>query len=131
MGNFWHRFWRNLWYSFVLWIAMFLLSSIIIMPWFFLALPFLVYWTTVIYFKKGDKSLNSGLWCSLFWFFAMLALDIVQIAGPYYFNVGLYFSDVRNILKYPLILLIPVIYSLIQEARILKRRKHINIAPGL
>lgn len=110
---------------------MFLLSGIIILPWFFLALPFLVYWTTIIYFKKSDKNLNSGLLCSLFWFFAMSFLDFLQIIGPYYFNASLYFADVRNILKYPLILLIPVIYCLILESKTQKRKKRVNIAPGL
>lgn len=131
MGTFWHLFWRNLWYSITLWFAVSILSSFILLPWFYLALPFLVFWTTVVYFKKCDKNLNSGLRCSLFWFFSMAVLDFVQIAGPYYFNIGLYFSDSRNILKYPLILLIPVIYGLILEAKKSKRKRYINVAHGL
>ena len=50
--------------------------------------------------------------------------DFLEIIGPYYSNAQLYFSDFRNWLKYPLILLIPVIYSLILETRNLKKKKN-------
>ena len=121
MGKFWHLFWRNLWYSIILWIVVVFVGGFVVLPWFYLVLPIVVFWTTIIYFNNSDKSLNAGLLCSMFWFFAIAALDFLEIIGPYYSNAVLYFSDVRNILKYPLILLTPVIYSLILETRSLKR----------
>lgn len=114
--------WRDVWYSTVIWILGFLVAGLVILPWFYLVLPFVVFWTTTIYFKNRDKSLINGLWCSLFWFFAVLALDIFEIIGPYYSNVSLYFSDFRNLMKYPIILLIPVIYALVWESQNSRRK---------
>lgn len=112
----------------VVWIAAVVVGGFVVLPLYYLALPLVVFWTTTIYFNKSDKTLKAGLWCSLFWFFAVLALDVVEIIGPYYSNAPLYFSDTRNWLKYPLILLIPVIYSLVLETRSARRKKSTQIS---
>lgn len=121
--------WRDTWYSVVVWIAAIGVGGFVILPLYYLVLPLVVFWTTTIYFHKSDKTLKAGLWCSLFWFFAVLALDAVEIIGPYYSNAAFYFSDPRNLLKYPLILLIPVIYSLVLEMKTDKKKafgKHLS-----
>lgn len=48
-------------------------------------------------------------------------LDFFEIIGPYFGNVAFYFSDFRNFLKYPLVLLMPVIYCLVLENINLKK----------
>jgi len=105
----------------VIWLAAIVVGGFVILPWYYLVLPLVVFWTTIVYFHNSDKTLRAGLWCSLFWFFAVGLLDVLEIFGPYYSNASLYFSDFRNWLKYPLILLVPVIYSLILESRIVKK----------
>lgn len=92
------------------------------MPWYYLALPIVVFWTTVYYFKQADRTLVSGLRVALFWFFLIGALTILQIIGPYYSNFVFYLSDFRNWFIMPLILLIPFIYSLILENNSQKTR---------
>lgn len=113
--------WRDTWYSVVVWLLAILVGGFVVLPLYYLVLPLVVFWTTTIYFNRGNKSLRVGLLCSLFWFFTVAALDFLEIVGPYYSNAALYFSDARNFLKYPLILLIPVIYSLILETKHMKR----------
>ena len=107
--------WRAMWYSVLVWLLAIIVSSLVILPWYYLVLPFVVFWTTVIYFKNGDKTFEKGLFIALFWFAIVVVLDILEVMGPYYKNAALYFSDFRNWLKYVLILLIPVIYGLIKE----------------
>ncbi|HSX18840.1 MAG TPA: hypothetical protein VLE91_01760 [Candidatus Saccharimonadales bacterium] len=109
--------WRSAWYATILWIMAVVASGFVILPWYYLALPLVIFSTTIVYFHKGDKTFSAGLWCGIFWFFTFAILDFFQVVGPYYSNASLYFSDVRNILKYPLILLVPVIYSLVMETK--------------
>ena len=113
--------WRMTWYSVLIWLLAIAVGGFVILPWFYLVLPFVVFWLTIIYFRKEEKSLKTGLLISLFWFSAILTLDILELVGPYYANLDLYFSDPRNWLKYSLILLLPVIYSLILENRNTKK----------
>ena len=113
--------WRAMWYSVLVWLLAIIVSSLVILPWYYLVLPFAVFWTTVIYFRSGDKTFARGLWIAIFWFTIVAGLDFLEIIGPYYKNAVLYFSDFRNWLKYILILLIPVIYGLIQENIKLKK----------
>jgi len=107
--------WRIFWYSILVWLLAFAVAQIVILPWFYLVLPIIVFWTTVYYFKRSERTLRSGLWVSLFWFLIIGIFSLLEIVGPYYFDVPLYFSDPRNWFLYPLILLIPVIYSLFLE----------------
>lgn len=116
--------WRDVWYSIVVWLAAIAVGGFIALPWYYLFLPLTVFWTTIVYFGKSEITLKVGLWCSLLWFFAAVFLDFLEIVGPYYSNAQLYFSDPRNWLKYPLILLIPVIYSLILETRRYTKKTH-------
>lgn len=109
--------WRDTWYSVVIWLLAIFVGGFVVLPWYYLVLPLVVFWTTIIYFGKSEKTLKVGLWCSLVWFFAVAALDFLEIIGPYYSNASLYFSDSRNLLKYPLILLTPVIYSMVLESK--------------
>lgn len=120
--------WRVIWYSVLIWIMSIIVSGIVALPWYYLVLPIAVFWTTVFYFKNVERTLEKGLLVSLFWFFVILALNILEIIGPYYLDLEYYFSDFRNWLLYPLILLIPVIYSIIWENSNLKkpRRKEQN-----
>lgn len=107
--------WRIIWYSVLIWLASFIFGSFIILPWYYLVMPLTVFWTTVYFFKKSERTLVSGLWVSLFWFTVIIGMNLLEIMGPYYANFVLYFSDLRNWFLYPLILLIPVIYTLVWE----------------
>lgn len=109
--------WRVAWFSVCLWLLAIIVGGFVILPWFYLALPIVVLTTTIIYFKRTDKTLKMGLWVSLTWFLVVAFLDLLEIIGPYYMNASAYFSDFRNWLKYPLILLVPVVYSLMIENR--------------
>jgi len=101
--------WRIVWYSVLIWGLTFILAGFVILPWFYLVLP-LVY-----FFKKSERTLVGGLWVGLFWFFIIIFLNFLEVIGPYYANFSLYFSDFRNWFLYPLVLLIPVVYTLILE----------------
>lgn len=114
--------WRDTWYGVIIWLTLWLTAGLVILPWYFLILPLIILWVTVIYFRKGDNSLQAGLSVSIIWFLIMAVLDFLQILGPYYDNAFLYFSDSRNWVKYPLLLLVPVIYCLVFEAL---KSKHI------
>lgn len=107
--------WRMAWYSVVIWFLAIATSGLVILPWYYLVLPLLIFWLTIFYFRRSDRSWRSGIFVSLFWFAVVAGLDFLEIIGLYYSNLGFYFSDFRNWLKYPLILLLPVIYSLVLE----------------
>src|SRR3989344_7395765 len=85
--------WRDIWYSVVVWLLAIAIGGFVLAPWYFLVLPLFIFWVTAIYFGKRDKNFSVGLWCALFWFFAVAVLDFVEIIGPYYSNAYLYFSD--------------------------------------
>jgi len=106
---------RDFWYCFVIWVMTFVISSVVILPWFYLILPLFVFWTTVVYFRKAERSLIHGLGLTLFWFAVIFSLSILSIIGPYYNNVLFYFSDLRNLIVYPLVLIIPFIYALVLD----------------
>ena len=107
--------WRLIWYSVITWILAFIFAAVVALPWFYLVLPLIVFWTTVYFFKKVERSFEAGIRVSFFWFLIIFALGVFEIAGLYYFDFIYYFSDQRNMLIYPLVLLIPPIYSLILE----------------
>ena len=123
--------WRNTWYSVLIWLLAFFIASFVIIPWFYFVLPITIALVTIYYFKiinpfknkKGrvriaerDRIFIFGLAASLFWFLTITVLNVLQIAGFYYFDFLFYFSDFRNWYLYALILLVPVIYSLILES---------------
>ena len=130
--------WRIAWYSVLVWVLVFLLGGLVILPWFYLTLPLVILWVTILYFRrteiikllaakkirKGrDKVFALGLGVSVVWFLVVILLSVLEIAGFYYFNFGLYFSDPRNWLAFPLILLMPVVYGIILENR---RFRHVR-----
>lgn len=132
---------RIIWYSVFIWILAFFVASFVMIPWFYLVLPASIFLTTVYYFKIIDPFRNRrgrrkfsdrdrifiyGLAASLLWFLVITILNILQIAGLYYFNFLFYFSDFRNWFLYALILLVPVIYSLILEYLTKKGRRRKN-----
>lgn len=109
--------WRATWYSVMVWFLAVIISGFVIIPWYYLALPLVVFWTTVIYFKNGEKTFMRGIRIALFWFCVVGILDFLEIVGPNLKNILLYISDFRNWIKYIFILLIPVIYGLVLENR--------------
>ncbi|MCR4324295.1 MAG: hypothetical protein NUV69_01260 [Candidatus Curtissbacteria bacterium] len=125
--------WRTVWYSVLIWLMGIIVGGFVVLPWYYLVFPLIVLWTTVVYFnsKRSEKSFRAGLWISLFWFFSICTLDFIEIIGPYYFDVPFYFSDSRNWLKYPLILLVPVIYSLVLESSRFRKPPRRVLAPKL
>ena len=129
--------WRITWYSVLVWFLAVVVSGFVILPWFYFVMPVVIFFSTIFYFKKpamevfeakkrkrqADRIFALGLWVSIFWFAIMVILNTLEIIGLYYSNVLFYFSDFRNWFLYPLILLIPVVYSLILEnARFFKRK---------
>ena len=123
--------WRILWYSVLIWGATFILAGFVVLPWFYLALPLVIFWTTAFFFRRSERTFITGLTVALFWFSVILALNFIELIGPYYANFQLYFSDFRNWFLYPLVLLIPVVYTLISENSSSKkssRGKHLGTA---
>lgn len=128
--------WRIAWYSVVVWVLVFLLGGLVILPWFYLTLPLAILWVTIFYFRRAeimkllaakkvrkgrDRVFALGLGVSVVWFLVVILLSVLEVAGFYYFNFGLYFSDPRNWLAFPLILLVPVVYGIILENRRFRR----------
>lgn len=128
---------RVFWYSVIIWLLAFVLGGLVIVPWFYVVLPLFILLATVYYFDKEEiiqLALGSavrrqdvvfalGLWVALLWFFVLIFFSILEIAGFYYFDFFFYFSDPRNWFLYPLVLLVPVVYSLVLENMIFKNRK--------
>lgn len=122
--------WRVTWYSVLIWLLAFIIGGFVILPWYYLALPILILWITIVYFRQtrlislscvkrrkndANEILSLGLWLSLTWFFVIFVLTLFEIAGFYYFNFAFFLSDFRNWLLFPLVLLVPFVYSLILE----------------
>ena len=118
-----HINWRDTWYSLFLWVLVLFISGVVIIPWYYLVLPLALFATTIFYFRNKNRRniLRRGFAISIFWFATVAIMDFVEIMGPYYMNAGAYYSDFRNWIKYPLVLLVPVIYSLIQDNIKLKK----------
>lgn len=130
--------WRIAWYSVVIWLLVFIVGGLVILPWFYLTLPLVILWVTIFYFRRAevvgllvakrfrrgrDRVFALGLRVSVAWFLIVILMSVFEIAGLYYFNFGLYFSDPRNWLAFPLILLMPVVYGIILENR---RFRHVR-----
>lgn len=122
-------FWRIIWYSVLIWILTIVTSGFVFLPWFYLAFALLIIGTTAYYFRKVEKTLLNGLWVSISWFFTIVILDFFEVVAFNFADNVLYVSDVRNWLRYALILLTPVIYTLIFESVIYKRRVSTGTAP--
>ena len=110
--------WRAVWYCVLIWILTFVADAVFIYPWFYIVLPLIVFGTTFYFFRRVEKTLLNGLRLAVFWFTVLSVLDALKVFGPYYSNFGFYFSDFRNWLLFPLILLIPTIYSMFLENKV-------------
>ena len=109
---------RIVWYSVLIWITAFLVGSFIFLPWFYVVLPLSILLLTVYYFDTKDATGNAigfGLLVASAWLFTIVLFTLLEIIGFYYFDFAYYFSDIRNWLLYPLVLLIPVVYGIILE----------------
>lgn len=113
---------RAAWYAATLWILAFLASGIVVVPWFYIILPLLILGATVYYLddkrikkaqkKERDLILKYSLAVSVFWFLVALILSTLELVGLYYFDLSFYFSDFKNILLFPLVLIVPLIYGI-------------------
>lgn len=128
---------RGLWYSVLTSLLAFLIGNIVALPWYFLILPLVIVLVTVFYFDRTDqvKLLLSkkirknndiifalGLSVSVLWFLMLVLVSILSIAGFYYFDFLFYLSDPRIWVLYPMVLLVPVVYSLLLQNNL--SRKH-------
>ena len=122
--------WRIVFYSVLIWLLGFMISAVIMLPWYYPVQAIVIISATIFYFKiidplsvkRGrrakvdvDKVFAFGLVAALAWFSIITILTIAEIAGFYYFNFAFYLSDFRNWYLYILVLLVPVIYSLVLE----------------
>lgn len=136
---------RGLWYSVLTSLLAFLIGNIVALPWYFLILPLVIVLVTVFYFDRTDqvKLLLSkkirknndiifalGLSVSVLWFLMLVLVSILSIAGFYYFDFLFYLSDPRIWLLYPLVLLVPVVYSLLLQNN-LSRKHHKRVRKAL
>jgi len=130
--------WRILWYSVLIWFLGFLVSAVVILPWYYLALPLVIILTIFYYFKivsptqtkrgrrakaEVDSIFAFGLGAAIAWFAIIAVLTVAEIAGFYYFNFSYYFSDFRIWYLYSLVILMPVVYSLILENSKFSKKK--------
>lgn len=118
--------WRIAWYSVIVWLLSFGLSGIVILPWFYVVFPMAILLLTHFFFRKL-VSLNrikrsfkggffaSGLSIGFFWFFSIIVLDSVQFIAFDYASLSVYFFDPRNFIKYPIVILVPIVYGLVLE----------------
>lgn len=127
--------WRIAWYAVFVWLTAFILSGFVILPWFYLVFPAALWVVTFFYFerirlnylKRRLKILPSGifaqgLFIGLFWFLVLVVLDFVQLVGFDSSSASIYFLDPRNFIKYPIVILLPVIYGLVLENEKNKKR---------
>ena len=118
--------WRLLWYSALIWLLVVLSSGFVVIPWYFFVLPLAVLVTTVLYFKTPDNEkyrrmfnretlFAQGLWVGTIWFSGILLLDFIEFISFDMQNFYVYLMDSRNFLKFPVVILVPVIYGLLLE----------------
>lgn len=122
--------WRMSWYGVLIWILELMVSSFVMLPWFYFVLPGAILLICGLFFskvqtfrlkgrfKKASVTIFAqGLACSLFWFTTVALLDLAALITFDGASVSVFFLDPRNFVKYPLIILIPAIYSLVLENR--------------
>ncbi len=124
---------RAAWYAVLVCVFAFFTSGIIIAPWYYVVMPLLVLLVTIYYFdcqmfrsiKKGDRDMivRYGLGGAIFWFFVAGIFSLLEIAGFYYFDMAFYFSDIRNVFLFPLVLLVPMLYGIVLSNMKLKKPK--------
>lgn len=103
-----------------------IVAGFVILPWFYVALGLVILYMTVTFFGKvkvpktiyrhrQDRDVMRGLWIGLFWSVAVAVLDFLAFIGLDFASGIIYFSDSRNWFKYPVIILVPIIWGLILE----------------
>ncbi len=128
-----------MWYCALIWILTFLVSGVVLLPWFYIILPLVVLLATVYYLDNknvpGENLLAVGIGVSIAWFFVLILINFFEVAKFYYFDLVFYFSDSRNWLLYPVVLLVPVVYSIILDngrvRRSKKRRRQLTPKIGI
>lgn len=121
--------WRLCFFSAFVWLQVVLISGFIVLPWYYFALPLAVFITTVIYFRTPQSDLYKsrfnretlfaqGLWLGFAWFVGVFVMDFVEFINFDFQNFYVYLMDTRNFLKFPVVILIPVIYSLVLEQQL-------------
>lgn len=109
--------WRLAWYSVLLWFVLAFVSSIAVFPWFYIAVPAVVFLATSLYFHgAGEGIFANSLKLGAFWFIAVFVLDFVMFVGFDLGNLYLYLVDGRSFLKFPIVILVPVLWGLLFEA---------------
>ncbi len=128
--------WRISWYAVFVWLLSFVISGVVILPWFYVVFPLAILLVSYLYFgKQNDSKKRSsmfrravfaqGLSTGFFWFLAILVFDFIQFVGLDLSGAGVYFLDSRNFIKYPIVILIPTILALILKNRnIFRGRMH-------
>lgn len=120
--------WRTAWYGVFVWILSFIISGVVILPWFYGVFPISILLVSHIYFgrqislkrRRGlfkGAIFAQGLSAGFFWFFAIFIFDFIQFVGLDFSGASVYFLDSRNFIKYPFAILIPTLYALIVENR--------------
>lgn len=89
---------------------------VVILPWYYLAYTVVILGITAFYFRKSEKNSRGGFRVSLFWFFVIILLDFIEVVAFNFADNVLYISDIRNWIKYVLILLVPIIYTMAAES---------------
>ena len=114
--------WRLAWYCCLIWLLLAIVSNLVVFPWFYLALPAVVFFVSILYFGRRGAKIPADLMIfaqslrvGVVWFIAVLVLDIVAFVGFDLGNLYLYLVDSRNFFKLPIIILVPVFYGLFME----------------
>lgn len=126
--------WRLCFFSAFVWLQVVLISGFVVLPWYYFVLPLAVFVTTVFYFKtptneryicrfNRETLFAQGLWLGFVWCVAIFMMDFVEFINFDLQNFYVYLADVRNFLKFPLVILVPVIYSLVLEQQLKKKSK--------
>lgn len=127
--------WRIAWYGVFVWVLSFVLSSLVILPWFYIVFPLAILAVVQFYLRKplGAGLVRNrlkrayfaqGLSVGFFWFFSILIIDYIQFVGLDFSGAGVYFLDPRNFIKYPIVILIPMIYGLVIENNYQSRSRY-------
>lgn len=118
--------WRVAWYGVFVWLLSFILSSVVMLPWFYVLYPLAILFVTYLFFRKvayfkagvnwsGGHFFEQGLSIGFFWFMAISVFDFIEFVGLDFANAPIYFLDPRNFIKYPVVILIPIVYGLVLE----------------
>lgn len=126
--------WRLCFFSAYVWVQVVLISGFIVLPWYYFVLPLAVFISTVLYFKtptnvryisrfNRETLFAQGLWLGLVWFAGIFLMDFLEFVNFDLQNFYVYLLDIRNFLKFPMVILIPVIYSLVLEQQLKNKSK--------